>query len=126
MLPGLEVPGGGGVFKLEIVYTLPESFSVYTIRWPIDCKYKLTRQIKIVMARMNDELRQEKSKNILAAILEVVKGYSAGEALDVLAPPVSFFLIGVADMTGKDRRDIMELFFKMVRSGADFPGKTIK
>lgn len=77
------------------------------------------------MARMNDNYRQEQSKRILSTILDAVKGYSAGDGLDVLAPPVCFFLIGVADMTGKNRHDIIELFFEMVRKGADYPGRTI-
>lgn len=77
------------------------------------------------MARMNDNYRQEQSKRILSTIIDAVRGYGADDAFVVLAPPVSFFLIGVADMTGKDRHDIMELFFEMVRKGADYSGKTI-
>lgn len=75
----------------------------------------------------NQEYRQRKQKKmgILDSILEAVQGENAYEGLEMVASPVSFFLIGMADMAGKDRLQIMESFFTMVRAAARYPGETI-
>lgn len=64
-----------------------------------------------------------KSQCVLDAILKETNGASASEGLDIVASPISFFLVAVADMTGKDRRKIMELFFEMVYKGVYYPGE---
>lgn len=78
------------------------------------------------MATLTNEQYQEKSKAILNAILEAVAGVNVAEGLHVVASPVSFFLIGAADMMGRDRRKIMETFYKMIQGGADYTGETLK
>lgn len=77
------------------------------------------------MATLTNEQYQEKSKDILNSILEAVAGVNVAEGLHVVAGPVSFFLIGVADMMGRDRRKIMETFYKMIQDGADYQGETL-
>lgn len=78
------------------------------------------------MENKKDILRREKSMNILDAILKEANGATAYEGLEIVASPISFFLIGIADMTGRKRRQIMEIFFEMVRKGADYQRETMK